>query len=40
MKKITKTLLLPIISLLLIIPFTGCEPCEDEILAKKPVIYI
>lgn len=40
MKKITKTLLLPIISLLLIIPFTGCEPCEDEILIEKPVIYL
>ena len=40
MKKITKTLLFAVISLLLIIPFTGCEPCEDEILAEKPVIYI
>jgi len=40
MKKITKSLLLFAVSLLLVIPFTGCEPCEDEILDEKPVIYI
>ncbi len=40
MKKITRSLLLFAVSLLLVIPFTGCEPCEDEILAEKPIIYL